>query len=171
MDEKIQAALIAAAVSLTVGAVSFFTIRWKVQNELRQTQFRDILQKRIEIYPRLWSICIRYETNWVIDGKPKDRDWAQAFLTELNAFNIDGGLFFTEELYGSFGEARAGLLQAIDETKPGETVAPQITSKIRIAIYGTQTEDGKPVPGLSTHLKDDLGSYRATTLQRRLARE
>ncbi|RVU35993.1 hypothetical protein EOI86_12145 [Hwanghaeella grinnelliae] len=107
----------------------------------------------------------------MIDGKPKDRDWALAFLAELNAFNIDGGLFFTEELYNSFGEVRAGLLRAVDETGPGAVVAPALTDKIRKAIYGWKDEKGRTVPGLSTHLKDDLGSYRATTLQRRLARE
>ena len=169
MDDKILAALIAGLVSLTVGLVSFLATRWKVEHELRQTQFRDILQKRIEIYPRLWSICIRYETNWVIDGKVKDRDWAQAFVAELNAFNIEGGLFFTEELYNSFGDVRAGLLRAVDETKPGEAVDPQLTAWIRIAIYGTTDDKGRVIPGLSTHLKDDLGSYHATALQRRLA--
>ena len=87
----------------------------------------------------------------------------------MNAFNIEGGLFFTEELYNSFGNVRAGLLRAVDETKPGEAVDPQLTAKIRIAIYGTTDDKDKPIPGLSTHLKDDLGSYHATALQRRLA--
>lgn len=171
MDEKILAALIAGLVSLTIGVISFFTTRWKVENELRQTQFRDILQKRIEIYPRLWSICIRYETNWVIEGKRKDRDWAQHFVDELNDFNIEGGLFFTQALYTSFGKVRAGLMQAVEETKPGETVDPQLAGRIRDAIYGTVDAEGKVIPGLSTHLKDDLGSYHATSLQRRVAQQ
>ena len=99
MDEKVIAALIAGVVSLTVGVISFFATRSKVRSEMTQTQFRDILKKRIEVYPKLWSISIRYETNWTIEDKPKDREWAQQYLEELSAFNVEGG---------SCGTARQG---------------------------------------------------------------
>ena len=129
---------------------------------MTQTQFRDILKKRIEVYPKLWSISIRYETNWTIEDKPKDREWAQQYLEELSAFNVEGGLFFSQALYSRFHELRTALIQAMSQTSPGDVVNDQLTTKIRNIVYGNGG------PGLSTHLKDDLGSYRAITLQRRM---
>ena len=193
MDEKLVAALIAGVVSLTVGVISFFATRSRVRSEMTQTQFRDILKERIGIYPRLWSINIRYETNWTNEGKPKDRDWAQQYLEELNAFNVEGGLFFSQSLYLRFVELRTALMQATTDTEDGHVVNKKLTTKIRNIVYGERRPglstkirnivygEGRPglstnirkivygerLPGLSYYLKDDLGSYRGITLQRR----
>ena len=161
---ELTAALISAVVSLSIGALSFFASRWQVDRQLQQSQMASILAKRIETYPKLWSIHIRYETNWAFDGKPKDRAWAEKYLAELREFNDEHGLFFSQKLYEKFGELRGYLMQAIVNTKAGEVVDPTLTSKIRLSVYG----ENKEKPGLSTFLKDDLGSYRGTALQIRI---
>lgn len=77
IDPAVQAALIASLVSVVVGIISYLSNRATVRHEVRQTQFRDVLAKRIEIYPKLWRIHIFYETNWVYERKPKTREWAE----------------------------------------------------------------------------------------------
>jgi hypothetical protein len=124
----------------------------------------SILAKRIDIYPKLWSIHIRYETNWTFDKKPKDVEWARQYLSELREFNNEYGLFFSENLYKKFGELRGYLMEAIENTKDGGVIDTALTLKIRLSVYG----ESEKKPGLSTILKDDLGSYRATALQIRV---
>jgi hypothetical protein len=94
----------------------------------------------------------------------KTREWAQQYVTELSEFNLEGGLFFSQDLYVKFFDLRSQLYEAIKETEPNGTVNPSRTKAIREVVYGTEGD-----PGLSTHLKDDLGSYGSVTLQRRLS--
>jgi hypothetical protein len=130
-----------------------------------QTQFMEIIKKRIETYPKLWRIHIHYETNWSLEGKSKTKEWAQEYVAALNEFNVEGGLYFSQDLYVRFVELRRALYDAIDGTMPGEVVSPSTTRAIREIVYG-----GSWRAGLSTHLKDDLGSYNVTLLQRRTSR-
>lgn len=160
---EFTAALIAAIVSLSIGILSFLTSRWQVEKQLQQSQMASILAKRIETYPKLWSTHIRYETNWTFDGKPKDGNWARQYLAELNDFNVENGLYFSQNLYEKFAELRRNLMKAIADTREGELVDPQLAESIRTSVYGD-----KDNPGLSTILKDDLGSYRGTALQIRI---
>lgn len=162
MDPRVTAALVAGVVSVVVGVVSYFSNRAAVRHEVHQTQFKDILAKRIELYPKLWRIHICFETNWVLEDKPKTREWAQQYVSALNEFNLEGGLFFSEDLYGKFGELRSVLYDAIRSTNPNGIVNEALANRIRSVVYGSQG-----VAGLSTYEKDDLGSYKSVTLQRR----
>jgi len=117
---------------------------------------------RIELYPKLWRIHIEYETNWVLEEKPKTREWAELYVAALNEFNLEGGVFFSEDLYQKFRELRDKPYQAIHTTPAHCPVDESITAAIRNIVYG-----GRGIPGLSTYEKDDLGSYRSVTLQRR----
>jgi hypothetical protein len=171
LDPSIAAALIAGVVSVVGVLISYFSSRSTVRSnvsalrhEVEQTQFQDVIAKRIELYPKLWRIHIHYETNWDLEEKPKTREWAQQYVTELNDFNLEGGVFFSQDLYEKFFDLRFQLYEAIKETEPNSTVSPSRAKAIREVVYGTEGE-----PGLSTHLKDDLGSYRSVTLQRRLS--
>jgi|GEM_PF-3204579 len=154
--------LISAIVSLVIGALSFLASKWQTEKQLQQAQLSKILEKRIEAYPKLWAIHIRYETNWTMENKPKDLKWVESYLLELNDFNVENGLFFSQELYGKFFELRQHLLTAKAQTPKGKLVETALTQKIRDAVYGS---DGRA--GLSTILKDDLGSYRNAALQQR----
>ncbi len=166
MDERIVVALIAAGVSMLVGIVTVLATRAGVIRQLRQAQLGQILQKRIEVYPILWSINIRYLTNWKLDKKLQDREWAENYLRELNAFNIDNGLFFSQKLYGKFVKLREYLTAAVEKTPAGGEVLKKQTSLIWEEVYGKKNKPPKkPTPGLSTFLKDDLGSYSGASLQ------
>lgn len=151
------AALVAGLVSVVVAFISYLSN----QRAVRQAQFKDILAKRIELYPKLWRITILFETNWTNEGQPKTREWAQQYVDELNAFNLEGGLFFSQDLYTKFGELRHALYAAIEDTVPGAVVDVERTRQLRAIVYG----NGKP--GLSTFLKDDLGSYLGLVVQSR----
>lgn len=168
LNPAVTAAIVASLVSLLGAALAYrastAAARHQVESarqQLEQSQLREVILKRIEIYPKLWRIPIHYETNWSIEGKPKNREWAAAFLSELNEFNLDGGLFFSQALYEKFAELRWALAEAVRVTAAGAQVAPDRVATIKAIIYG---KDG---PGLSTYIKDDLGSYRAAVLQSR----
>lgn len=163
LDPAVQVTLVASVVSIVVGIISFFSARATIRHEVHQAQFRDILARRIELYPKLWGIHIFYETNWVFENKPKTREWAEEYVSELNKFNLEGGLFFSESLYHKFHQLRSKLYEAIQQTNRGDTVNELLATDIRSIVYGQEGQ-----PGLSTYLKDDLGSYRSTTLQRRI---
>jgi hypothetical protein len=83
-------ALVSGIVSITVGFITYRSVRHEVQ----QTQIKDIIAKRIEIYPNLWEITIAYETNWTYAGKTKTREWAAQYVADLNTFNLEGGYSF-----------------------------------------------------------------------------
>ena len=157
LDPTIVAAIVAGVVSVIGGVITYLSLR----HEVHQAQFKDILTKRIELYPKLWHIHIQFETNWTFEGRPKTREWAEEYVSALNEFNLEGGLFFSQSLYEKFFELRDRLYKAIHRTQPTELVAESLTEEIRRIVYGN---DG---PGLSTYLKDDLGSYKQVTLQRR----
>ncbi len=131
--------------------------------ELKQTQMQSIIEKRLEAYPKLWSIHIRYETNWSYEKKKKDSNWAQKYVKELNDFNVEYGLFFSQDLYAKFFELRRELYLAIDNTKPETLDIPEnFITNIRNIVYGTDKN-----PGLSTIEKDDFGSYLNVVVARR----
>lgn len=157
------AAAVAAAVSILGTLLTIRATTSTSRNEARQTQFKEIVQKRIEFYPQLWRITIHFETNWTITKSPKTREWAQDYVNALNNFNLDGGIFFSQAVYTKFADLRATLTDAIDQTPPGAPIPPHLATTIRTIVYGTSPTDA----GLSTHLKDDLGSYQAALLQRR----
>jgi hypothetical protein len=164
-DPSVIAAAVAGLISLTGGVLSHRSAVTAIRRELQQTQFANVIAKRIELYPQLWRIHVCYETNWQLECKPKDREWARRYLAELNEFNLTGGVFFSQALYEAFYKLREALHGAIVTTRDGESVPEAQTTNIRLIVYGTPGTDG-----LSTIEKDDLGSYRPVELQRRPAR-
>jgi hypothetical protein len=62
-----------------------------------------------------------------------------------------------------FFELREALYHAITETPPGRVIDESRAKKIRNAFYGRERQ-----VGLSTFLKEDLGSYTLSALTRRL---
>lgn len=129
---------------------------------LRQSQLSQVLSKRVEVYPELWKVIIQFETNWTIEKKKKDGQWALDYLTALSSFNLNHGVFISQDLYGMFGRLRKKLISVCDSTTSEEIVPVSHQAEIRSIVYGV---DGQA--GLSTFMKDDLGSYRGAFLQRR----
>lgn len=122
--------------------------------ELKQNQLHNIILKRLEVYPKLWAIHIKYETNWTYDKKKKDKNWATEYVNALNEINLEIGIFFSQDLYKKFVELRRELYSAIENAdKRTLEIQEDHIINIRRIVYG---HNG---PGLSTIEKDDLGSY------------
>lgn len=164
MDSPAFSAAIAAIVSIFVAFLTTRASSTSKQRELLQVQFKEIVEKRLEFYPKLWKILVHYETNWTIDGKPKTREWAQEYLDSINGFNLEGGIFFSESIYEKFALLRHTLRQIVEETLPGQLVSSEDITLLRFIFYGDRAMH---TPGISTYLKDDLGSYQVAVLQRR----
>lgn len=151
VDSALATALIASAVSIVSTLITVRTASRANLDTSRQTQFQEIIKKRIEFYPKLWSIYISYETDWTLARKAKTREWAIEYLAQLADFNREGGIFFSQAAYVKFFELRRVLHQAVDETAPGEEISPELAAHIGATVYGSKLSG----PGLSTHLKDD----------------
>src|SRR6266446_3700411 len=121
-DPKLAAAIIAGVISLvgtclTAGVSAVVSVlvarwqaRWQVQvklDELTQTQFRDVLTKRIEAYPRLWHIMQTFTSDWRRAGKAVDCDWAQTFFDRLTAWHAEYGVFLSQSAYERFTDLRS----------------------------------------------------------------
>ena len=66
-DTKVTAAIVAAVVSLIGTIATLLTTRWQIKSkldELTQSQFKDVIAKRIEVYPRLWYIVQTFTSDW-----------------------------------------------------------------------------------------------------------
>ncbi len=108
----VLAAVVAALVSLLGVIVSVWSARLQVKPALRkieveieslkQTELRDILAKRLEAYPKLWFLLQTYVSNWIIDGKPMDKNWATDFLSKLNACHAEFGVLFSQPYTKAF---------------------------------------------------------------------
>jgi outer membrane murein-binding lipoprotein Lpp len=129
---------------------------------LRQAQLGQILAKRLDAYPRLWSVLLTYGLNWAIERKPRNEAWARKYLSELNQCNAQCGLFFSQSVYVAFHRLRAHLVEIDFKLSKGELLDEAEFTRLDTIVSGV---DG--APGLATYLKDDLGSYRPLMLQRR----
>lgn len=164
MDVKLTAALIAGAVSV-VGAVLTYVsadrqLKSKLQ-ELEQAQLKEILDARIKAYPRLWRIFQAQVSNWRIEGKPANGEWAKRLFEGLNSYHSMYGVFFSQPVYESFCEVRAAAAKLSRDYTGAAAVPPEALEELD-AIWS-----GRGKPGLATQLKDDLGSYRSTLISAR----
>jgi hypothetical protein len=164
MNSPAFSAAVAAVVSIPVALLTIKASSASKHKELLQIQFKEIVQKRLEFYPKLWRILVYYETNWTIDGKPKTREWAQEYLDSINEFNLEGGIFFSQAVYEKFALLRHALSQIIEEVPPKGLVSSEDITLVRLIFYGDRASH---MSGMSTYLKDDLGSYRVVVLQMR----
>jgi hypothetical protein len=124
-------------------------------NELKQMQNAEVLKKRMELYPKIWSVLLIYGRNWMLEGKETDAAWAREFLKKLNACAAECGVIFSQPVYASFFKYREALMAIERKLAAGEVVtAAEFSALERIAAG----QEGQP--GLGTHLKADLGSYQ-----------
>jgi hypothetical protein len=161
INPAVSAALVAGLVSVAGAVISYRSNAASTFRQVQQAQFSDVIAKRIELYPLLWHIIICYETNWTLEDKPKTVDWARDYVSALNEFNLNGGLFFSQALYEKFDALRRALYRAVEDAQDGQVRSEQVR-ELHFIVYG------HPGPGLSTYLKDDLGSYTPAVLQKRI---
>ena len=122
-------------VALVGVAANFLITRLQVQskiNELTQTQFKDILAKRIEVYPELWRVAQTELSDlerkeklvnpdwvqgkgWAEDAKWElDAKWAENLLMKLTDWHQDYGVFFSQASYDAFDRLRAQIMDLVD---------------------------------------------------------
>jgi hypothetical protein len=167
MDDKLTSALIAAAVSF-LGAV--LTARWQVRSkfeELMQAQYKDVLAKRIEVYPKLWTFLQTFLSDWRLEQKEVDDYWARTFLEKLVAWHSDNGVFLSEQAYIRFTRLRAVAVDIVRDCDKGKAPTEQDLVTLD-KIYSIGEENlPKSDPnrhGLAWWLKNDLGSYKSPAL-------
>jgi hypothetical protein len=163
ISPQVASAIIAAVVSFVGVIVSVFSARWTIMaareklrsdaQALQQNLLKEVLAKRMAAYAAVWKVIITYDLNWSLEGKQADHPWITEFLHELNECNSDHGVFFSESVYTHFNEYRACLVEIAQRSKEGETIPPRDVLRLTALLRG----EGRP--GLSTVLKDDLGSY------------
>lgn len=164
MDENIIISSVISLVIAFIGAiVSVWSSKHQVNSQiesLRQTQFTEIVKKRIEVYPKLWNIVLRYTTNWDIEGRPHDTSWVSSFLSAINECHAEIGVYFSQSVYEKFCNLRKALSDLEKKSRSGGKITEQDIRNISDIFSG---KDG--TPGLATQLKNDLGSYRDTLIQ------
>ncbi len=187
MDSSIIAALISGAIAILGVFASLISARWQIGlqkkeldlkareldtatkqlhselENLRQTQFTEILKKRLDVYPMVWASVIKYTLHWKRDkNNPRDLEWVKEFLEQLTICNSEAGVFFSQAVYERFNELRNSLMKIETQLTAGKHIdAWDLKTPDRIFLG----ENGKG--GLATFLKDDLGSYRDAVVQAR----
>jgi hypothetical protein len=186
MDTVIISALISSTVAIVGVFTSIIIARWqsKLQTKelnlkalelnsslkkleadyeaLRQEQFTEILKMRLETYPKLWKILLKYGHYWKYEGKLQDNTWVKEFLIELRECNAQIGIYFSQALYEKYFEYYCALVEIEFKFSKGKHVLPEELDSLDMIFLGNGNR-----PGLATILKDDLGSYRSIALQRR----
>ncbi len=114
-----------------------------------QSQMRDILAKRLEAYPRLWSVVQTHVSDWRIEKKTVDKSWASSLLSKLMQCHSEFGVLFSEPVYKGFFELRDAMIEIGGRFEPGEPVTPDSLAALDV-IWSTR---------LAPQMKDDLGSY------------
>lgn len=168
-DTKVTAAIIAAVVSLIGAILTLLAAHWQVKaklDELTQAQFKDVLAKRIEHYPRLWKIVQESTSDWKRAGKAVDFNWVQTLLEGLTAWHAECGVFLSQHAYEKFAELRTRALEIVKRCDKDH--APTLGDLDRLDdIYSgvsTAPLDNPSHYGLATCLKDDLGSYKIAAI-------
>ena len=193
MDEKLTSAIIAAIISIVGIVINFYFNRKKntisekeIENRIKeieiknieltelgrkidvdldnikQSQLNIVLEKRIIAYQKLWNVTLKYGRNWFIFNKKTDLNWASDFLEQINEVNEEYGVFFSETVYGKFYLYREQLILIYHKLKNGGiNINTEIDKLSRINIG-----EGKKI-GLSTAMKNDLGSYNFTLIEKR----
>jgi len=132
-------------------------------NELTQTQFKDIIAKRIEVYPELWLIAqtelsdLERAQKLLNPNWSPDENWAGNLLKQLMEWHQKYGVFLTQDSYDAFSELRNASVDLV-ETCNHEKRRPTLAEFQALdQLYYQRCKGDSP---LATRLKNDLGSYK-----------
>jgi hypothetical protein len=191
MDDKIQAAIIAAVIAAVVtliGSILTFIaarrqtraqieiareqIRQQTEtklNELTQTQFKDIIAKRIEVYPKLWCILQTFLSDWRRNQEMVNLNWVpdakqlQQFFKDLMEWHQQNGVLLSEPSYRGFAALRDETFKlACKCNLDNYQLKPDDIQKLDdlYSIGDRNRPDNDPRRlALSGWLKNDLGSF------------
>lgn len=127
--------------------------------ELRQSQISELIRIRLKVYPQLYAVISDFGRSWTLRGKPYDKEWAASFLEKLLQCNAAIGVYFSDDVYVSYGELRDAVLRARDTTADGDEVNGQYVNDVLAIIRNRYW--GR---GLGTYLKDDCGTFQFGSL-------
>jgi len=164
MNDTLIAAVVAAVVSVLGSGL---TARWQIRTKLReleQTQLKDVLAVRMKAYARLWSILQGQISDWRMEGKRADGEWASKLYGDLNACHARYGVFFSQPVYEAFCDVRKAAYELAVTHRPDQMVAAKAVEEL------DRIWSGQGKPGLAAQLKDDLGSFRPTMISLRDSR-
>src|SRR5215470_220712 len=134
MDEKVTAALIAAAVSLVTSVfTSVFSARWQFKTkvkELQQAQLKEVLEARIKAYPKVWRILQAQVSNWRMENKPANGEWAKRLHEGLNSCHAMYGVLFSQAVYEEFCEVREAVRRLAESYSAEERVPEEQLEKL-----------------------------------------
>lgn len=170
MGSSASAAAISAIVALLVGIITgIFAVvasRGQVRAQVgqyTQSQFEDIIAKRIDVYPALWQICMSSLSDRRRLGPAVDNEWAEKILRDIIDWHSHNGVFLTESSYGKFADLRTEALAVNQRCRKGQS--PTSDDLVRLdKLWGGDSDTGGL--GLATELKNDLGSYRSAAISR-----
>ena len=163
MDSTLLSALISGMIAIISVVVSVSISRQQLKSEfesLRQSQFTEILKKRIEVYPKVWDIVLTYTINWNIEQKEHNRKWVSEFLSAINECHAEIGVYFSQAVYRKFHELQTELIDLERKFIKEGKITQQDIDRVSVVFIGT----GQTL-GLATHLKNDLGSYGYAVIQ------
>lgn len=129
---------------------------------LKQSQYTEVLKKRMEIYPLIWGVMVDYMINWKLEGKSRNADWVNELLVAINKCNSSIGVFFSQDFYSKFATFRHILIGIKIKCDNGVPVSDDDLQELDFLYFGS-----KESSGLSAILKDDLGSYGESAIQKR----
>jgi hypothetical protein len=176
----VVAAIISGLVSLVGHFVTLRNAQLQVEtkiDELTQTQFKDILAKRIDVYPRLWCILQTYLSDWrrkeeLMDPNwTPDAKWLPEFLKNLLEWHQENGVFLSEPSYRAFallGDEAFGLACKCNGEKL-QLTPDHIKYLDDLYSFGDRSikHNGDPRRlALSAWLKNDLGSYQTPLISK-----
>lgn len=129
--------------------------------DMRQEQFVEVLRRRLDAYPNIYYTLQKYNRIWRFSGAPLDHGWVKQFLDSILECNASYGILFSQSVYSSFADLRNILHDLEARLKDGGTATEEDLEKIDRVISGPLNDiKTKRGPGLGTHMKDELGSYR-----------
>ena len=143
-------ALIAGTVALVGAVLTLLASRWQLSSkvdELTQTQFKDVLAKRIEVYPLLWHIPQTLLSDWEREGKQVDLVWAKTLLRRLMDWHADYGVFLSQGSYMTFDALRSATLQLVQKCEGGHvpTLADLQTLDRIYSVGDANTKNSDPL--------------------------
>lgn len=165
-DARFWPPIVAAVIA---AVVAFITARWQVSSkvdELTQTQFKDVIAKRIVVYPLLWEISQTMLSDWGRAGKPVTDAWIREFLAKLTIWHAENGVFLSQNSYATFGALRELAVEIVRRCDRGGVPTSADLTALDL-IYSGDASKGRRDPrryGLATWLKNDLGSYKTPFL-------
>jgi hypothetical protein len=159
-------------------------------NELAQIQLRDILNKRIEVYPQLWCIAQTMLSDWEREKKETNTLWARNLFNGLIAWHKKNGVFLSQDAYEMFHALRLeaqDVVRSCDQGHPPTVLDLKVLDRIYSGgpqnVDSVNTSDRRGLSiwwescnksfdethtqvgvGLATELKNDLGSYQRSAI-------